>query len=456
MFKIIKVILLYLNYINIFSIQEGIVNLNFIKKIPDLTGLTPENVIFPGLQDNEIITEINIGTQPQKIPMNINLYHYSFFIAGEFQNETQQNNIRFKQSNSISFKQYEKIGNFGGRGYTLGYKASDFFYFNFNQEKKYNISFILASDPEDGVSGTLGFKLNEEEDNEIIEYNFINQLKKAKAIKDYYFTIQYLNYTYGNIIIGDLPGNYDKKYKNLEYRDTYIVEPNSPRSWNIQFDSIYTKFSDEKNINDLGKFIGYFRIDLGVTIGSEEYRKEFMDNFMNEQIDKGICEEKFVIYYYTYYCNDNVDFSKMKNLYFFNKELNYSFEFNYKDLFFYNKLDNKYYFLIEFEKNTNKNNRWLLGEFFFKKYQLIFNQDKKKIGIYIGNNKEINQNDKQSWINKNKWYLILIISLMLLLIVIALLIYYIIKNKPRRKMKANELLDDNYDYDNPINNDSKE
>ena len=40
---------------------------------------------------------------------------------------------------------------------------------------------------------------------------------------------------------------------------------------------------------------------------------------------------------------------------------------------------------------------------------------------------------------------------MLLLIVIALLIYYIIKNKPRRKMKANELLDDNYDYDNPIN-----
>ena len=140
----------------------------------------------------------------------------------------------------------------------------------------------------------------------------------------------------------------------------------------------------------------------------------------------------------------------MKKLYFYNKELNYSFEFSYTDLFFYNELDNKYYFLIEFERNTGERNRWLIGEFFFKKYQLFFNQDSKKIGIYTQNfiNNSKNENN---WINKNKWYLILIIILFFLLIGLAILIIFFIRNRPKRKKKANELVDDEYEYE--INND---
>ena len=134
----------------------------------------------------------------------------------------------------------------------------------------------------------------------------------------------------------------------------------------------------------------------------------------------------------------------MKNLYFYNKELNYDFEFSYKDLFFYNELDKKYYFLIIFEK-SNGSGRWLMGEFFFKKYQLIFNQEKKKIGIYLGKIK-VNDNEEKTWFSKNKWYLILIVFLICLLIAVSIMIYLYIQVKPKRKIKANELIDDDYEY----------
>ena len=450
MFELIKLFLLTLNFLNFLCSSSGIINLPFRKQMSDLSKISPEDIIYKGLQYNKIITEISIGTEPQIIPMIIDLHYYDFFIAGETEKVNHKDTIKFNQSNSMTFTKTEKFSEYGGRGFTLGYKASDYFYLNNHQ--KYNISFILASDPNDGISGLIGLKLSEAEDKEILEYNFIKQLKKANAIKDFYFTVKYINDTYGNIIIGDLPENYDEKFKNIEYKDTYIVNPNSPSSWNIQFDSIYTKFSNDNEKNDLGTFIVYFRIELGITIGSEEYRKELLNNFMYENINKGICIEQFSAYYYTYYCNSTVDFSKMKNLYFYNKELNYSFEFTYKDLFFYNELDDKYYFLIEFEKNTGRN-RWLIGEFFFKKYQLIFNQEKKKIGIYTGR-KLINDSEediKMSWLDKNKWYLLLMIFLIILLIALAILIYYIIKKKPRRKIKANELTDEDYDY--TINND---
>jgi len=46
-------------------------------------------------------------------------------------------------------------------------------------------------------------KINSQEDEEIIEYNFIKQFKKANTIIDYYFTIKYTDDTYENLIIED-------------------------------------------------------------------------------------------------------------------------------------------------------------------------------------------------------------------------------------------------------------
>ena len=244
MFEIIKIILLYLNFFTHLCISygDGVIYFPFKKQLPDLSNLTTENIIYKGLQTNKIITEINLGTKPQTIPVVIDLHFYAFFISGEDEKKNEKNYIFFNQSKSTTYNKNDIFGQFGGRGFTLGYKSSDFFYLNNNFQNKYNLSFILAEDPNDGLSGMIGLKLNEQEDQEILEYNFIKQLKNANAINDYYFTIKYINSTNGDLIIGDLPENYDTKYINREYKETYTAFPNSPTSWNIQFDSIYTRY----------------------------------------------------------------------------------------------------------------------------------------------------------------------------------------------------------------------
>ena len=221
-----------------------------------------------------------------------------------------------------------------------------------------------------------------------------------------------------------------------------MINPDDPSSWNMKIDSIYTKLVNNEDKTDLGSTSLFFRLNLAMTIGTKEYLEELKKSFMDEQINNELCLELKSAYYYSYYCKKNVNFSKMKNLYFYNKELDYNFEFTYKDLFFYNELDTNYYFLIKFE--TSQNNRWLIGESFFKKYQLIFNQEKKKIGIYTGK-LDNSKTENQSQLSSNKWYLIQIVFLVILLIIISVLSYLYIKSISKRKKKANEL-DDDYEY----------
>ena len=123
--------------------------------------------------------------------------------------------------------------------------------------------------------------------------------------------------------------------------------------------------------------------------------------------------------------------------------MNYTFEYKPKDLFFYNEKDGNLYYLIEFEKSIISDIRWLFGEAFLKKYEFVFNQDSKKIGIYVG--KKIEENN--SWFSENKWYIILIIVLIILVVCLVLISYQYLQIIRRRK-KANELTDD---YDYPIN-----
>ena len=74
-----------------------------------------------------------------------------------------------------------------------------------------------------------------------------------------------------------------------------------------------------------------------------------------------------------------------------------------------------------------------------KKYNLIYDLDKKIIGLYKGYNEE-EKNDNQ----RNLVYIILLIVLGVIVVaLIAFIIYYL---KKPRKNRAYELNDDNYEY----------
>ena len=122
----------------------------------------------------------------------------------------------------------------------------------------------------------------------------------------------------------------------------------------------------------------------------------------------------------------------------------------YKDLF-YKASDGNYYFLIYFNTDYNSEDSsdffWTFGEPLFKKYNFVFNQDVRRVGLYTstnnGNNEDILKNE--SFWSRNKWYIILAISLFIVCGGLGLMIFLYLKVLPKRKTKANEL-DDDFEY----------
>ena len=75
---------------------------------------------------------------------------------------------------------------------------------------------------------------------------------------------------------------------------------------------------------------------------------------------------------------------------------------------------------------------------------MVFDYDNKKIGLYT---KILNEGENDD--NNNKNLIIFIIIIIGLVIIIGVLTYILIKNfkKFTKRKRANELMDDNYDYE---------
>ena len=126
-----------------------------------------------------------------------------------------------------------------------------------------------------------------------------------------------------------------------------------------------------------------------------------------------------------YVCDDFININKLDDLKFISEELKYEFIYKPKDMFI--KQNKKLFFIIGFTDYWRK--QWFLGYQFLTKYQIIFNQDKKIIGFYIKQNLPIN----------------LIISIIFGFIIVGLIIYIYKILKTKRKIRANELIED-FDY----------
>ena len=453
-FKIVLYLLFFIFKIS--SSQHGVITLPFSKETPNLEGISPNDIIFPNLINNLILAELSLGTSAQKIKLRIEFESYIFYIAGKGSSST----INFAQENSKTYQKIlEKELDINASKLNKAIYSSDYFYFN---NKKYIVSFLLGiNTDEDNSGGLIGLNLDDK--NDMInydKYNFLNELKRIGLINDYYFTIKYENNKSGKIIIGDLPHNYDKNYNKDNYKDIYSEISEMDLTWKIKFNGIYMGENEnaeiKTNIEDYA--YGYFRLEKNIIEGTEKYRKELLNSFMQEKINNNLCFEIKSRVYYNYYCKKEVDLSKMNNIYFYNKGLDFTFELTYKDLFYYNHLDGNNYFLVVFsteideedqDQEIDYNNYWILGEPFFRKYQFYFNKNSKRIGIYTSFNKS--EGKKQSWASRNKGYIILVILLIMLLCGLGVMLFLFLNRQPKRKKKANEL-DDEFDYSSKKSN----
>ncbi len=441
---------IFLIFINIFFINEifanDILSIPFYKSYPNLKGLSPKE-ITEKIKEIKLVSDISIGTPLQKIKAKLGLTEYVFYIGGK--DSLCQN--KFIEGSSDTYTKLSDLIYFYATSIREGYSSSDIIFFDEKSKEQKEMNFILGTNTDkSNEGGLIGLNIQDDDTKKYENYNFINILKKKGYIKDFYFTIKYNNENSGNLIIGDLPHNYNEAYNSKYFKDMYISMFTGVLTWNINLDSIYVSDnSTSENKKIVGeKIYGYFKTESGIILGTERYKQFLLSDFMEERIIKGQCFEVQSNFYISYYCKKEVDLTKLKNLYIYIKNLDYTFEFTYKDLFFKNDDDGNNYFLIYFNSGYDEDDGsgffWTFGEPFFKKYNLVFNQDTKRIGLYTQISNEDIQENKTFW-QKNKWYIILAIGLVVVCSGLGVMIFLYLKVLPKRKIKANEL-DDGFDY----------
>ena len=427
-----------------------------------------------------IYTNITMGTPPKKVSFFI-LKSNKVFSLGkmilskeypEIQTEIENTlDIFYTPQNSTSLKDIE----------TFMWKFSDIFYFNDlnKKEEKRRLNFTMIPRGRLKQSGTLDLYSREfydaEDKNSI--YLFC-VLKSSKLIDNYYITFifddydydynyennsDYFNHDYSNIfgklIIGDCPHIFaPEKYKKDD-------EIKINGEFNLKVNEI--KFKNNKSNYTEKDMVVSIKFTSAFIKGTLKYKNEIDKIFFNDLINKNICridyiKDNVVLSENIIYSCMNSDIMKKEindfpTIYFEKKEYNLIFLFNYKELFKVH--NNRLYFLIYFQNNTNQ--FWEMGELFLRKYLTSFNYDSKTISFYktqldainkktdaTYSNNDSDKNKKDEY-NKDKSETIrivieIVVGVILFTVIIIFIIFFI-KQKKQRKKRAEELNED-YDY----------
>ena len=313
-----------------------------------------------------------------------------------------------------------------------------------------------------------------------LEYfrNFIDFFNSYDITDSYSWTLKFHTRTEGRLIIGDEPHNYESNtklynYKKFKKRVSYSpVDKELP--WSFHFKEISFLNSKNEKIN-IGQWIKMILVpNIGFIISEDKYKNLILKYYFQELIDKKVCVlEKTNITKYSrneisfgtsgiyeiFHCDKSLNKEKkvFPKLNFIDLELDYIFSFGFYDLF--ELIDERYYFLVIFPEDITHAayKVWYLGLPFYYSNRFVFNYDSNTIGIYDQNIIIDDKNSSKKEDNKEKnkifsgvWRIVIEVIIGIILVVIAFFIGKKINEK--RKKRANELNDDNYEYtENNIN-----
>ena len=299
-------------------------------------------------------------------------------------------------------------------------------------------------------------------------YHFFNSTKEAGLIKSYIWTLKFFNnislydqityqenknYIIGEFIFGDEPSNYENDIYNYNKKGYYKVNGLSSTDsmdWALSFSNIYITPKNNKNNSKIyftGEKKAKIIINFSYILGPSDLFYLLKENYFSEYLRYNICSEKEADYIYTYIeCENNTSFNveSFPDISFDHAELNTTFNLTYKDLFIFDKESNKYIFLII---GRNYFINWIFGSVFLRKFQLVFDNEAKTIGIY----KRVDNpydDDKDEPDTKKIMMIVLIVVLNVITALLLIFFWMIIQKKffnKNRKVRANEL-DENFNY----------
>ena len=477
--KIHFYLFIFLN-IEILSYNLNPRNKNKIKDLEDLKfleyifkrnltikeSIKPEE-FFKNYFYNQLYINIKVGSNQQEIPFYFYLQQFPLIIQSSNVSESQVKGI-YNESNSTSYT-YIRTETFTLGDLSEGFFSMDNFYFNINNNNTLEslLKFYLSKENNDDShiteGGKIGFKpysfYSESDDS-----SFLANLKKNNIISSSIFSFKYdnsktIDIDSGKLYIGAHPYQINKAKYKQEYYLNYGAENGfSGIDWIYYFDDI---FIDNKIIEK--RMNGYFYSEIGFIVGTinffdhlenlenwKEYlynnKKCYKQNFKIKDFDYNDYFQTFTSDLTGYYCDKDVNIEKLNfEISFLKREINYAFNFTYKDLWI-EKNGYKYFMIIKLEFNDDT---WYFGKPFFKKYQMVFEYDNKQIGVYtnIFEENEEDKVDKNNNKNNTLKYGLIIGGLIIIIIGLTGFLIKCYLDSPRKK-RANELLDDNYEYSN--------
>lgn len=306
-----------------------------------------------------------------------------------------------------------------------GQLISDIFYVN--QHNLENIEFYLGTKVDNFKmnSGVIGLDLTSDNFyfNKIM---FIKQLKQKDYISSYGFYLQYDNEdssNEGELIIGEYPHISDSNYP----KDKLVLYRTAIDDGDLKWGLTFSNIQNNGTPFEIGTQ-GFLKFEYGFIIGTYEYNELIYETYFKEYMDNGKCQKIFSDVYNasSYSCNSEIALDKFPLLFFNVDSINKIFNFTGKDLFVFDKEKNIYNFMVVFGANP-VHGKWILGAPFLRRYTILFDSDRKIIGVY---NIEKIRGGSLFWV----WMIIIVMILL-----IGFMVYYLIKRKKMRRYKGNTI-----------------
>ena len=450
-----KVLIFKIILISCFSKEfdnQNYISIPFNIQVPDSNLIVDSQSFLQNYYSKKIIFDFSIGKNSQSVNGILSQDESCFNFIDKNSDSALKNINFFSPKNSDSFRiRKEKIYHTYSDDEIMAI-GSDIY--NFNKNDKYNLSFLFFQTVnEDEINydeiknkqymAKIGLVLEDENihlDSKCPKF-FVDSYKIANLSK-YLISFEFTEANKGNFIYGNEMYIYNKK----KYHESQYIGTHTSKNHQIYFNKAFLLDKSNNEINITEGTYSVLNYNLGVIIGTSVFKKKISENYF-DSLD--FCKNELVQFnnseYYVYSCNGDEDKIKLfPKIIFTSKNYEYNFELNYNDLFI--KFGSRYYFLIIFRNKDE--NTWTFGQPFYKKFNLTIHLKENWIGLYNPNKPIIEDegtNGGGKGVEVKK--IVIIIALVIFVIGLAIGMFFLgRKMKNDRKKRANELLDDNYEY----------
>ena len=430
--------------------------------------MTPKQFIETSLY-NQIYINIKVGSNKQEIPFYLYLQQYHLVLQSSNAKSGEVKGI-YDETKSSTYKEIKEEDDFQYEDLVKGLLSTDNFYFDSNPA---NIHFFLSIENY-GLShitegGKIGFRFWQKDElpEKFKDLAFVTNLKNLDLISGYEFSIIYDSNNSaedtGVLYVGASLHDINKNKYNENYYYSIYSDINLNGLWGYTIKHTFLGndiFEDEKT--------AFFYPEFGFIVGTRNFFEKINStgNWFKYFNNNKKCNttkihiddmdangnQRFMFEYTAYYCVKDVDVNDIFNINitFFTENFGNIISLNNEDLWM-ERNDYKYFMILQ---TLNSENSWVFGKPFFKKYHLVFNQDKKTIGVYTNinfnaiednNNGPEESKEPEEPVNKTILLICIIGGMAILVIVLTFLLIRFYIYYPRKK-RANELVDDNFEY----------